>query len=464
MRYQTFLNLFFLVCVFCSATHGVHCQNTDPELDRLRRQWAMRYLEPGPHMELAKYFKEKGNFIQAFYILENARRRRFEEKVFDAAFLLHFGGFRPLDNSKAEEEKYLGLRKTAPNDIGVIIHLADIYVSRGDFVNAEPLFKVALEKDPENFVSVGALAEIYRRQGTMEKAKQILSTFERQYPTAASSYEMRITREIDSDPIATKKLIDEALKKYPDDGRFWFYLAVLADRKKKIKEAEEYFVKAAELGKNGPEIQARTAGFFRVEKSDNATALKYYLNTYFLDPHAHFDGFAEAKVSGLNYDLSKSLVEKSLASGIKAEDLLQDPNPMVVVLALQKLSEKWDSKNTELFVQMMRHDETMVRWFAMQSIITNEGAAFDKRLKDLLKDSDIRVRGLSAYIAVHLWKERSFPEMKRFLLDDAELLRFDAVSALLINGGAEGRKIVLEHEKKEPNASLRELIETASKK
>jgi hypothetical protein len=86
-----------LLLVGISATAG-QVPAVDPELVRLRHEWAMKFFEPGPHMELAKYFRKKGNLIQAFYILESARRTRFDQKTFDRAFLLHFGGFAPLDN------------------------------------------------------------------------------------------------------------------------------------------------------------------------------------------------------------------------------------------------------------------------------------------------------------------------------------------------------------------------------
>jgi len=456
---ESFFSLIFVLGMFVLA--GAQLPLPETELVRLRHDWAMRFLEPGPHMELAKYFRANGNPIQAFYILENARRHRFETKVFDDAFLLHFGGFKPLDNSKAEEEKYLRLRKTAPDNVGVIIHLVDIYVSRNDFASAEPLFKLALEKDPENFTSVGALEEIYRRQNTPEKAKQILSAFESKYPTAAGSYGMRINRLLDSNPAGAKKMIAEALKKYPDDGTFWFYLAVLTDREKKINEAEGHFVKAAELAKKSAEIQARTASFFRVEKHDNETALKYYLNTYFLDPHAHFNGFAEAKVWNLSYDNSKAFVEKLIAGGKKAEQLIEDPNPIIAVTALSKIADNWDSSKTNIFIRMMRHDEVLVRWSAMRTLTEKEGRKLDTRVKDLLKDSDLRVRGLAAYMAVRLWKEDSFPEIRKMLREEAQLLRFDAVSALLMEGGHEGKKIVSEHKPKEPSEYLRKLIDAS---
>lgn len=462
MRSKLFSLIQFVLCVTVAAF--AQAQNTDPELVRLRNEFAMRFLEPGSHMTLAKYFREKGNPLQAFYILEYARRYRFEQGAFDAAYLLHFGGFRPLDNSKAEEEKYLARTKSAPNDIEAITHLADIYVSRADYVSAEPLFKLVLDKDPENFTAVVALAEIYRRQDTPDKAKTILAAFERKYPNAAATYSMRIHRIMDTDAAAAKKLIAEALEKYPEDGQLWFYKAVLTDREKRIQEAEGYFLKAAELAKNSVEVQGYTAAFFRVEKRDLHTALKYYLNTYFLDPHAHIDGFAEAKIWSLNYENSKAHVQKLLNSGTKPEDLLEDSNPVIVSITLDHLSKKWDEKNRELFVRMMRHDDTAVRWMAMKTLDAYEGAAFDGRLKELLDDSDLRVRGLAAYMAVRRWKHSSFPTMRKMLAEDAQILRFDALSALVMEGGPEGRTIVIEHRKKEPSEYLRKMIDSSMAK
>src|SRR5687768_11869370 len=109
MRNSLYSKFILILLVLIGTISHAPAQDPDPELVRLRHQWAMRYLEPGPHMELARYFRQKGNPIQAFYILENARRHRFDQKVFDAAFLKYFGGFAPLDNSKAAEDKYLTL-------------------------------------------------------------------------------------------------------------------------------------------------------------------------------------------------------------------------------------------------------------------------------------------------------------------------------------------------------------------
>lgn len=447
-----------LFAVLLLAPAFPHAQDPDPELVKLRHQWAMRYLEPGPHMELARYFRQKGDLLQAFYTLENARRTRFEEEVFDAAFLKYFGGFVPLDNSKAEEDKYLAMVKAAPNDIAALTHLADIYVSRSEFTRAEPLLKSVLDKEPGNYTAVGALAEIYRRQNTPEKAERITDDFVARFPESADGYAIRIER---LDASAAKKLAEEAVVKYPNDGQLWFLLGLLAESGNRLDEAEAHYVKAARLEPNAKRIQARAAIFFRVQRGDNERALGYYLNTYFLDPHAHFDGFAEAKVTSLNSDLAEAKVKRLLAGGTRAEDLLADPNPRVVLFAMAKIREKWNAASIGLFVRLLRHDDVLVRWMAMLMVREKAGAGFDPTLTSLLRDADLRVRGLAAYLAVSLWKQKSFPEMKRFLADESHLIRFDALSALALYGGPQGLQIARSHKAKEPNEALRKMIDIA---
>ncbi|MEQ1641992.1 MAG: tetratricopeptide repeat protein [Pyrinomonadaceae bacterium] len=338
-----------------------------------------------------------------------------------------------------------------------------MYVSREEYSKAEPLFKRVLEINPQDYSTVVALAEVYSRQERPENAKQLLTLFEANYPDSAGAYELRIRREFQPNKEKAKGLISQAIKLYPDDGRFWYHSAWLAKQDGKLDDADKYFVKAAALATNAAYIQAGAAAFFRVDRKDNARALPYYLNTYFLDPHAHFDGFAEAKVSNLNSDIAREKVEDSVQAGRKLEDLASDPNPIVVAYALSKLSEKWDQTKTELFIRMMRHDDVLVRWNSMLTLITKDGPQLDTKITELLKDDDLRVRGLAAYIAVKVRGEKSFPEIRAMLRDQAQIIRFDAVSALLMSGGAGGKKIVSEHRSKESVKSLKDLIDASLK-
>ena len=457
-------SIFFILVLFVSMAKSQSSPATDPELVRLRQEYAARFLEPGPHMQLAKYFRAKGNRLQAFYILESARRYRFDQKTFDAAYLLHFGGFAPLDNSPAEEAKYLQLWKASPNDPKIAHHLADIYISRTEYAKGEPYLLASYKQDPKSFSTLQALEELYDRLEKPEKGKKLVEAFERDHPTSAGGYILRLGRMLGNDPENAKKLLTEALAKYPDEGYFHYVLGAQLEVEKRLDEAQSHYRKATELDKNSKRYHAAMARFLRVQRKDDKRAIEYYLNVYFLDPHAHYDGHAEAKVAGLNSDVSNKLVEGATAEGKDPEQFLDDPNPVVVGIAMIKYGAKWDSTKAERFLRLLRHDDTYVRWGAMLALTEEEGRNLDGRLKSLLVDPDARVRGLAAYMAVKLWKNESFPEIRKLLDDDSQILRFDAVSALMLHGGPEGRQLVIEHRKKERNAYLNELIDASLKK
>src|SRR5690606_6675232 len=110
---------------------------------------------------------------------------------------------------------------------------------------------------------------------------------------------------------------------------------------------------------------------------------------------------------------------------------LADSNPIVVLFTLAKLQEKWDQSDRDVFIGMMRHDDVTVRWAAMLILRENEDVTFLPVLGKLLVDDDLRVRGLAIYLAVSILKEKSFPDARKLLSSESQLLRFDAVSALL---------------------------------
>jgi HEAT repeat protein len=101
-----------------------------------------------------------------------------------------------------------------------------------------------------------------------------------------------------------------------------------------------------------------------------------------------------------------------------------------------------------------------VRWQATEAIKQNVDRSFDPVLRELLRDSDLRKRGLAAYIAARLWKRESFTVLREMLSEQSQLLRFDAISALVIEGGDEGRQIVFAHLPREQNPRLKQMIES----
>jgi tetratricopeptide (TPR) repeat protein len=330
-----------LAFVMSAEAHAMQAEN--PQLIQLRHQLALHYLEPAPHMALAKYYWEKGDRLQAFYLLEYARRGRFPETEFNQAFQASFGGDRLMDKGKR--------------------------------------------------------------------------------------------------------------------GEAFFTQGIDLQREGKLKEAEELFEKAAELAPNSAHIQTWVGRFFFKVKKDNGRALPYYLNAYFLDPHAYESEFVESRIQRINGEAAEMRYRQLTRSGVPLVKILDEPDPTVVHLALSQISEQWQAAYLKPVLDRMGHDDEGVRWLATEAIMKNVGRTFDATLQALLRDSDLRKRGLAAYLAVHLWKQGSFDALRGMLREEAQLLRFDALSALMLEGGDEGRQIVLEHRRHESNPTLKRLID-----
>jgi len=352
----TLIILTFLISSVSCATRAEVAQASgakstasvvSPQLAELRLELARHYLEPAPHMALAKYYLEQGDRLQAFYLLEYARRARFPETEFNQAFQNSFGV-----NVDASEER--------------------------------------------------AGATLFDKGTALQK-----------------------------------------------EG--------------KLAQAEAAFVKAAELAPHSVDIQAWTGRFFYKVRQDNERALRYYLNAYFLSPHAYETEFVESRIRKINWEVAAVRYRQLKQSGVPVEKIVSDANSNVILQALEEMSASWNPSYLKLALELMAHDDEGIRWQAADAIMKHADRSFDPTLQALLKDNDLRKRGLAAYIAVHLWKEESFDTLRAMLGEDAELLRFDALSALAMEGGNQSRQIILQHRRRETNPTLKSMIDSMQK-
>lgn len=258
-------------------------------------------------------------------------------------------------------------------------------------------------------------------------------------------------------------LLAEAAAKFPAEPGFHFYLAGLYLREDNLKEAERLYLKAAELAPDSSFIQSWVGRFFFKAMPDDQRALEHYLKAYLLDPHAYETEYVESRIPKLLFRTAEARLNERLKSGVPLAQLTEDPNHYVAALAVSEMAKAWKPAYQEILVGLLRHPDVFVRWNATMVLKEKVDASFDPTLRALLQDKDLIVRGLAAYIAVRRWKAASFDLMRRMLREEAQILRFDAVSALLMDGGPAGRQIAFDHLAREPHPRLREVIETAKK-
>jgi hypothetical protein len=108
--------MIFATCLSLLMFAGDDPKTKGPTLTDLQRAYAMNHFDPEPHMALAKFHHDRGNRLLAYYILETARRSRFEAKDFDAAFDPTFRGVKPFDNSREAEKTLLAKHQQDPKN------------------------------------------------------------------------------------------------------------------------------------------------------------------------------------------------------------------------------------------------------------------------------------------------------------------------------------------------------------
>jgi tetratricopeptide (TPR) repeat protein len=429
------------------------------ELERLREDYAMRYLEPEPHMALAKYFRDHGDRLEAFNILEGARRTRFEEEEFDAAFKQYFLGEKPFDNGKEAESKLLAELARAPESHDTIHALADIYISREEYAKAREYLAKLIALNPDHFEDVKALAQVYNREGKEAEASKALSEWARLHPETPEAYEIKVTQFPEKESYNAAPLLAEAMAKFPREAAFPLALAGVRLHENKLKEAEALYLRAAELAPDSSYVQTWVGRFFFKAAPDDRRALEHYLNAYLLDPHAYETEFVESRIPTINERLAEASLQEQLKRGAALAKIAEDKDAFVVERVIEEMGKRWRPEYMKTLVALMAHDDGGVRWLATELLKTKADASFDATLSELLKDRDLRRRGLAAYVAVHRWKQRSFDLMRQMLREDAQLLRFDAISALVIEGGPEGRNVALEHAARETHPKLKQMLD-----
>jgi tetratricopeptide (TPR) repeat protein len=438
---------------------GAQPATHDLELEQLRTELAMRWLEPEPHMALAKYVHDRGDRLLAFYILENIRRTRFPQEVFDQAFSDVFLERKDFDNSPEAEAAARTAVEAAPVDPEALTHLADIYISREEYAAAAPLLERAIESQPDDSAAWFALVETYRRQGRAEDATRTMERFVETNPGSPEVVLQQTAALMESDPAEARGILQQAVETHPGSGALLFNLATVTQQEGDLDEAERLVREAARLSPDNAHIQGWTGRFLLKVADDPEGALKHYLNAYFLDPHFYDTEYAESRIRSLAWEMAEKEMEHLSQQGTSIEALLRNSNPVIASEALERAKGDWKSAYIEPVVELMTHDDPGLRWGATAALMENADDSFDERLEQLLEDADLRRRGLAAYIAIHRWGQEAFPFLRNLLHSEAQMVRYDAISALLLEGGEPGKTLLRKYREQETNGMLAEILD-----
>lgn len=451
---RTFLpTLLFLLC---AGTVGAE----EPTLESLRKDLALRYFEADSHLALVKYQHDHGHRLLAFTISEHVRRRLFEREVFDSAFRQVFLGRARVEHGPGAEARLKAELKKDPESFETVNALANIYLVRSDWAAAEAMIRTECALKPAEYELVATLADVLESQDRRAEAEQVRDAFLERFPESEDTYLHRISQ-VWGQPLQAEALLKQALKKLPQSGLLFFQQAVLLQKRDELERAAATFARAAELAPDSSHVQGWTGRFFLKVREDEEKALHYYLNAYFLDPHFYDTEHAEWRVRKLNGAAGRRAFQglSKTAAGIRAA--LAHENNVTVLFALEHLSENWAPKLQDALLPLLGHDVVRIRWRSMILLAQHGDNSFDRHLKQLLEHRDLRVRGLAAYATVQRWGERSFVHIRSMLRHEAQLIRYDAISALALYGGDAGKEILREHLTREAHSNLKEVIEAS---
>lgn len=422
----------------------------------LWKQYTLHFLDPKAHLLLSKQLMANGDRLTAFFISEAARRNYFGDEVFDPAFREVFLDDH-FDNSVAAEKRVAAEVAQTPGDAAKRVQLADIYLSRNEWKSAESELRKAIGLAPDTFQYVVVLAEVLRNDGRVKEGEQLMKAWVVRHPDTVESSSMRAAELLSSKPAEAAQLIDAGLAKYPDAAPLHLVRAQLLFARSDTAGAAKEFSRAAELDPKSALAQGSAGLFFLKTAHDKERALNYYLNAYFLDPHYYDGEYAESRIRDLAYgraEARKGMTTLSVR--------LADADRLVVELAIEEANENWSDDLMAPLLALLRSDYPSSRYQAAR-ILSLHLKPDDERLDRLLKDDDVRVRGAAAYIAGALRGAAIVPLMVSWLADPTELIQYDAVSVLALNGGPAGRAELVKFQQRQAvkNPHLRTLIERA---
>ena len=459
----------FKVCFFAIVSFSVGFAGP-PSLKVLRKNLARKFMDPRAHMRFAKALVAHGREASAFSVMEYARRVVFsrKRKAFRWAHREVFFEEEPFDNSPEAERRLFAKLKKKPRDPKLLFKIADIYISRKEWEEAEAWLKKLIEIDPkESLGSVRALREVLSRQGRKEEGDAVLERWMAAHKDSADAMIYRAEKLPRDSPLRVK-LLEEALAKHPGNGWVHFYLA-MAVQGKDPDRAEKLYTKAAELEPKEPAIQGWTGRFLLRARKKPDKALKYYYKAYFLDPDFYDTEYAEYRVRKLARDQAARWVRKRKADGWSLERMVEEGNAFQVLVAVtdawkRKVPEDPKPGEVDLMARLLGHDAPMVQVMAVQAFLRWDGDLARKKVKELLKDKDPFRKSLALLPAIkHLGEEGLMAAGKR-LRSKWDLFWYDALTGLAQLGGQEWRKILEEHMKGEKRPVVLELWQRISRK
>jgi hypothetical protein len=467
------LRILLLGLIFCAIDHGgnIYAESIDFEVEK---KFAARFCVLQAHVEFARMCRDEGHALTAFFILERAKKLFFDPKRFLIVFDHHFHQ-KPLEDfTEHSVHSLLAQPDNAHNAILKWESALQYYLLQENFEEARKslhrlregnpeVYRYALQSDQVETQLCGQVSWQFREQFFERNPHAFETQF---YGNQNTEWEMEESQKAET-----------LLQKFQDRPELKAWLAGIYAKQGRIVEAASLFEEITKNGSLYASLRIQAASFYEHLKHDVDLALKNYLLAYFEDPES---------------EMPKSLAQKSLAQKITdlarqqagalfeivqktkpMEYVLASTNPKLQILLLEELADQDPKSHKNIFLKMLQNRDAATREQAC-AILTEEGLLSAIEVEALAQSEHPFERGLSLYIATGTQHPKVSVYLKEALHSDVDLLRFDAISALIpfIHAGspsekksftpAQAKALLQEQEKSEKNPWLREYIQSSA--
>ncbi len=470
--------LFLLILFLVQA--GTSEGSTDTSFEA-EKKFAIHFCELQAHVEFAKTCWDEGQDLTAFFLLERAKNVLFDPKRFLIVFDHQFHQ-KPL-NDFTEKSLQALLAQTPENDILKWESVLQYHLLKENFKEAEQVLHLLREHNPDLYryaLQSDQVAALITGQST----RQFREIFFERNP---DSFESQFYRDQETDFGNERQKEETLLQKFPDNVELKVWLAGRYAKEGQLIKAETLFEKLARNAEHNHKatgdhkaagaaiVFIQTASFYENMKHDVDLALKNYSLAYFKDPECKTTVTVAQKIVELASRQAIALFESArgfvIAEQTKpAKHALSSLNPKLQILSLEWFADQDPKSNKEIFLKNLRNRDTTTRWRACE-ILIEEHLLSESEVDTLAQSEHPFEKGLSLYIATTTKHPKANVYLKQAIQSEVQLLRFDAISALIQSADelksplfSETTTLIQEHLKSEKNPWLRTLIQSWLKK
>lgn len=426
---------FACLIVSFQLSAGVRAQpsgEVSAEWKQARNELARGWCDPTARLRFAKFLRDQGDSLRAFYLSERLRRSVPAED-FAKAHKVVFLWTEDWDAIDLEDT----LRKAAAenSDATSYARLGEYYCVKKDYEKSIAALKESRKLDPDKYRPMLLLSICLTKQGDSEQSTLMFEQWMEQHPDAPETIAASVDLSDEDLSVEEKvRLIESKIQQAPGESKLHalaFQVLYDAGRRKQaaphmrraVESERKATVKSAQL------LAAAGILFASSDVQDNEFASDALVDSYFVDPHGYFSfEYTEARIRKLRWEMALAEIRDSKLTTLQQ---IRHTDPVVVGQGLAAAAEGFDPAWIEDVISAMSDDDPGNRWNATYVLLKNIDSLSDDRLNKLLKSDDLRVQGMALYLVAKKWPDRAVSIISRRLADDAQLIRYDALSNLL---------------------------------